>query len=62
MDVTQCYRVSETVIYFCKLDFYVGMFLAFLGKLIALFFGYAYESQVRVWGVAPLVRFFLRRD
>lgn len=47
-------------IYFCGLDFYIGMFVAFLGKLMALFFGYAYESQIRVWGVAPLIRFFFK--
>lgn len=48
-------------IYFCDLDFYIGMFIAFLGKFTALFFGYAYENQIRVWGISSLINFLSKK-
>ena len=53
--------LALALIYFAGLDFYTGMFLAFIGKLTALLGGYGYMNEIPIRGIASISRFLNKK-
>lgn len=53
--------LALALIYFAGLDFYTGMFLAFIGKLMALLSGYGHENEIPIRGIASISRFLNKK-
>ena len=54
--------LALALIYFAGLDFYTGMFLAFIGKLMALLSGYGYMNEIPIRSVASIASFLNQRS